>query len=58
MSVYFFSINARGLSNLLKLKSLFLYCKGKGTDFYFVQERLSVTYVTMFPRGGMRHCIP
>ncbi len=38
MSVSVFSINARGLRNLLKRKSLFLYCKGKGTDFYFVQE--------------------
>ncbi len=38
MSVSIFSINARGLRNLLKRKSIFLYCKGKGTYFYFVQE--------------------
>ncbi len=31
-------MNARGLRYLLKRKSLFLYCKGKGTNFYFVQE--------------------
>ena len=38
MSISVFSINARGLRDLLKRKSLFLYCKGKGVDFYFVQE--------------------
>ncbi len=38
MSISVFSINARGLRNLLKRKSLFLFCKGKGVDFYFVQE--------------------
>ncbi len=38
MSVSIFSITSRGLRNLLKRKSLFVYCKGKGTDFYFVHE--------------------
>lgn len=38
MSISVFSINARGLRNVLKRKSLFLFCKGKGVDFYFVQE--------------------
>lgn len=43
MFISVFSINARGLRDLLKRKSLFLYCKGKGVlnkiiIHYFVQE--------------------
>lgn len=38
MSISIFSINARGIRNLLKRKSLFLFCQSKGADFYFIQE--------------------
>lgn len=38
MSISIFSINARGIRNQLKRKSLFLYCQSKGADFYFIQE--------------------
>lgn len=38
MSVSILSINASGIRNQLKRKSLFLYCQSKGADFYFIQE--------------------
>lgn len=33
-----FSINARGIRDLFKRKAIYLYCRGKGADFHFVQE--------------------
>lgn len=38
MSLSIYSLNARGLKDLVKRKALFLYCKSKGTDFCFIQE--------------------
>lgn len=38
MSISVFSVNARGIRNELKRKSIFLYCQNNGADFYFIQE--------------------
>ena len=38
MSISVLSVNARGIRNELKRKSIFLYCQNKGADFYFIQE--------------------
>jgi len=38
MLISILSINARGIRNQLKRKSLFLYCQSEGADFYFIQE--------------------
>lgn len=38
MSISVSSVNARGVRNVLKRKSLFLFCKGKGVEIYVVQE--------------------
>ncbi len=39
MSLSLFSINARGIHDLLKRKALFLYCKGKSVDFCLIQDK-------------------
>jgi len=38
MSVRIFSVNARGLCDMLKRKALVLFCEGKEADFCFIQE--------------------
>ncbi len=38
MSITIFSVNARGIRDMLKRKALFLFCKGKQADFCFIQE--------------------
>lgn len=38
MSITIFSVNARGIRDLLKRKALFLFCKSKKADFCFIQE--------------------
>ncbi|CDQ93629.1 unnamed protein product [Oncorhynchus mykiss] len=48
MPISVFSINARGICNILKRKSLFLYCKGKSADFYFIQETHACSIDTAF----------
>lgn len=48
MSISLFSFNARGLRNMLKRKSVFLYCTNKRHDFYFVQETHSNVEDVMF----------
>jgi len=38
MSITIFSVNARGIRDMLKRKAPFLFCKGKEADFCFIQE--------------------
>lgn len=47
-SVSFLSVNARGLRDLAKRKSIFLFCKGKNAQFNFLQETHSKEEDTTF----------
>ncbi len=38
MSISVLSVNARGIRDELKRKSIYLYCQNKCADFYFLQE--------------------
>ncbi len=50
-----FSLNVRGLRDLNKRKAVFLFCKSKKRDIYFLQETHScVNENSGVPSGGAR----